>query len=98
MIAAAFPSDLLLSVNGALTAILAHTLKTDGTVHQSKQGVVATDANIDTGMNVSASLANQDVASQNKLTVSTLYAQTLSLGITTVLGRTAALMVYLRFH
>jgi hypothetical protein len=44
-------------------------------------------------MDVSASLTNQNVASQNELTVSTLYAQTLCLGITTVLGRTAALVV-----
>ena len=44
-------------------------------------------------MDVSASLANQDVAGQNELTVSALHAQALSLGITTVLGRTAALVV-----
>ena len=44
-------------------------------------------------MDVSASLANQEAASQNELTVSTLNAQTLCLGITTVLSRTAALMV-----
>ena len=84
---------LLQSVDGALTAILAHALELDGAVNQSKQGVVAADADIDAGMDVGASLANQDVASQNELTVSTLNAQTLCLGITTVLGRTAALMV-----
>ena len=44
-------------------------------------------------MDVSASLANQDVAGQNELTVSALHAQTLGLGVTTVLGRTAALLV-----
>ena len=44
-------------------------------------------------MDVGASLANQDVTGQNELTVSTLHAQALSLGITTVLGRTAALVV-----
>ena len=44
-------------------------------------------------MDMSASLANQNVASQNELTVGTLYAQALSLGITTELGRTAALVV-----
>ena len=91
--AAAFPSQLLLSVNGALTAILALALELDGTVNQSEQGVVAADADIDTGMDVSASLANQNVTSQNELTVSTLHAQTLSLGITAVLGGTAALVV-----
>ena len=86
-------SQLLLSVNGALTAILALALELDGTVNQSEQGVIAADTDIDTGMDVGASLANQDVARQNELTVSALHTQALSLGITTVLGRTAALMV-----
>ena len=86
-------NKLLLSVNGALTAILALALELDGTVNQSKQGVILADTNVDTGMHVGASLANQDVASQNELTVCTLHAQALSLGITTVLGRTAALVV-----
>ena len=86
-------AQLLLSVNGALTAILALALELDGTVNQSKQGVVLADANVDTGMDVGASLANQNVASQNELTVSTLDAQALSLGITAVLGGTAAIVV-----
>ena len=92
-IAAVFLNQLLLSVNGALTAILALALELDSTVNQSEQGVILADTNVDTGMDVGASLANQDVASQNELTVSTLNAQTLRLGITTVLGRTAALVV-----
>ena len=58
---------LLLGVHGALPAILAQTLKLDGAVNLGEQGVVLTDAHIDTGMDVGASLANQNVASQNKL-------------------------------
>ena len=88
-----FLNKLLLSVNGALTAILALALELDGTVNQSKQGVILADANIDTGMDVGASLTNQDVAGQNELTVCTLHAQALSLGVTAVLGGTAALVV-----
>ena len=91
--AAVFPSKLLCSVNGALSAILALALELDGTVNQSEQGVIAADADIDAGMDVGASLANQDVAGQNELTISTLHAQALGLGITAVLGGTAALMV-----
>ena len=91
--AAVFLSQLLLSVNGALTAILALALELDGTVNQSEQGVILADTNVDTGMDVGASLANQNVAGQNELTVSTLDAQALSLGITAVLGGTAALVV-----
>jgi len=66
-------------VNGNLLALFTHTLKLDATVNQSKQSIVAADPYILTGMNVSASLANQDVAGQYSLTVSTLYAQTLGL-------------------
>ena len=88
-----FQNKLLLSVNGALTAILTLALELDGTVNQSKQGVILADTNVDTGMDVGASLANQDIASQNELTVCTLDAQALSLGVTAVLGGTAALMV-----
>ena len=41
-------------------------------------------------MNLGAALADQDVAGQDELTVSTLCAQTLRLGITAVLSRTYA--------
>ena len=88
-----FYNQLLLSVNGALTAILALALELDGTVNQSEQGVIAADADIDAGMDVGASLANQDVAGQNELTVGTLHAQSLGLGVTAVLGGAAALLV-----
>ena len=84
---------LLLSVNGALPTVLAHALKLDGAVNQGEQGIILADTNVGAGMDVGASLANQDVASQNELTVSTLAAQTLGLGITAVLGGTAALVV-----
>jgi hypothetical protein len=88
-----FFGKLLLSVHRALLAILTHALELDLTVDQSKQGVIAADTNIVTGMNVRASLANQDVASQNELTVSALHAQTLGLGVTAVLGGAAALLM-----
>ena len=84
---------LLLSVNGALTAILALALELDGTVNQSEQGVILADTNVGAGMDVGASLTNQNVASQHELTVSTLHAQTLGLRVTAVLGGTAALVV-----
>ena len=84
---------LLLGVHGALPAILTLALELDMTVDQSEQGVVSADADIDAGMDMRASLANQDVAGQNELTVSALHAQSLRLGITTVLSRTAALLM-----
>ena len=84
---------LLFRVDGALLAILALALELDVAVNQSKQGVVAADTDIDARMDVRASLANKDVASQNKLTVCALSAEALGLGITTVLGRAAAFLV-----
>ena len=86
-------TQLLLGVHGALPAILALALALDGTVNQSKQGVILADTNVDTGMDVGASLANQNVTSQHALPVCTLAAQALSLGVTAVLGGTAALVV-----
>jgi hypothetical protein len=44
-------------------------------------------------MDMGASLANQDVASLDLLTVGPLDAKALGLGITAILGGTAALMV-----
>ena len=75
-----------LLLDAALLAVLAHALKTDGAVHQSKQGVIAALANVLTRHDVGATLTDQDVAGQNELTVCTLGAQTLCCGIAAVLG------------
>ena len=76
---------LLLGVHGALPTILALALELDDTVNQSEQSVILANTNIGAGMDVSTSLTNQDVTGQNELTVCTLDAQALSLGVTTVL-------------
>ena len=89
-----FLSDQLLSlVDGDLLAVLAHTLKTNSAVHLGEQSIVAAAANVHTGVNMGTALTNQNVAGQNVLTISTLGAQTLALGITAVLGGTNALLV-----
>ena len=84
---------LLDRVDGALLAILALALELDMTVNQSEQGIVAADTDIVAGMDVRASLTNQNVAREDELTVRALHAQSLGLGITTVLSRTAALLM-----
>ena len=92
-----FQQKLLL--HAALLAALAHALKTDSAVNQSKQGIIAALANVLTRHNVGATLTDQDVAGQNELTVAALDAEALGLGITTVLGRTyaflCAIVIYL---
>ena len=80
-------------VNRNLLAVSAQTLEPNHAVNASVDGVVAADAHALAGVDMGTSLANQDVASLNLLTVSALYAQTLRLRVTAVLSGAAALMV-----
>ena len=84
---------LLYCVDRAHLAILAHALELDLAVNECEQGVVAADPDVVARMDVRASLADQNVAGQNELTVCALDAEALGLGVTTVLGGTAALLM-----
>ncbi len=84
---------LLSGINADLFAVAANTFKFDSSVNQSEKCIIAADAYVFTGMDMGSTLTNQNVAGQNCLTVSTLYAQSLGLGITAVLGRTYALFM-----
>ena len=68
-------------------------LKAHDTVCLSIKSIVFAQTYIYTGMEVSAALANQNVACENELTISTLGAKTLRLRVTTVLGGAAALLM-----
>lgn len=59
-------------------------------VNQGKQSIVGAAANVLTGMDVGASLSDQNVAGRASLAVSLLNAQTLRLRISAVLGRAHA--------
>ena len=63
------------------------------TFAQSEQGVVLADTDVVARMNVRASLTNEDVASQNELTVSALGAKALGVRVAAVLRGAAALLV-----
>jgi len=80
-------------VNRNLLPILAQTLEADHAVRLGEQGVVAAAAHIHAGVDMGAALADQDVASQNVLSVGALGPETLALGITAVLGGTNALLM-----
>ena len=80
-------------VHGDLLAVLAHALELHLAVHQGEQGVVGALTHVGAGVDVAAALTNQNVAGQNELTVGTLHAQALGLGVTAVLGGAAALLV-----
>lgn len=56
-------------VNRNLLAVTADTLKTHGTVNQSKEGIVASTADICARMNLRAALTNQNITGRDKLTV-----------------------------
>ena len=79
---------LLDGVNADLLAVAAHALETNLAVDKCKQRVVGASAYVLARMNVGTALLNKDVTSQNVLTVSTLYAKSLGLGVTAVLGGT----------
>lgn len=81
-------SLLLYGINACALSVLANALKTKNAVDFSKQSVIGTSAYILTGMNVSSSLLYKDVARENLLTVRALYAKTLGLAVTAVLGGT----------
>ena len=68
--------------------ISAQSFVSDGAVYQSKQRVVFTDTYARAGMNLRASLTNENVASKNELTVSALYAKAFRFAVTSVVRRT----------
>ena len=74
-------------VNRDLLAVTAESLEPDGAVGQSEQRIVAASAHIGTRMDLRAALLDDDVARQNELTVSTLHAKALRLGIAAVFRR-----------
>jgi hypothetical protein len=68
-------------------------LKPKRTVNQSKQGIITAASNIYTGMNLGSALLEKDVAGLNELTVCSLGAETLGLGISAVLGGADTLLM-----
>ena len=66
-----------LLLDADLLAVAAHALEAHTAIHQSKQGIVAADAHVLTGMDMGAALTHQNVAGQNELTIGALEAETL---------------------
>ena len=91
-------AKLFSSVNAYLLAILANTLELNSSVDNSKNCVIRTDSNACAGMNVCTSLTNDDVAGSYKLSVSSLNAKSLGLGITSVLSGTHTFFMSKKLH
>ncbi len=83
-----FASDKLVGVNADLLLVLGLALELDLAVNQSEEGVVLANTDIVAGMDGSTALSDNDIARNNGLTVSLLYAKTLRLTIAAVLSRT----------
>ena len=80
------PSSLLLNrINAGFLSVFAHALETNDAVNLSEERIIRAAAYVVAGMDVGASLLDEDVARQYELTVSTLNAKTLGLRVTTVL-------------
>jgi len=81
------------SINAYALSAARDVLEFDLTVNKSKKGIVCSDSDIVAGMNVSSSLANEDISCSYSLTVGTLYAEALGLTVASVLGRTDTFFV-----
>jgi hypothetical protein len=83
----------LFSINAYTSSAACNVFKLYFTVDESEQGIIGTAANIVAGMDVSASLTKNDVASDNVGTVSLLNAKTLGFAVTAVLSGTYTLLM-----
>lgn len=77
-----------LLINAHLLLISALALELHNSVFEGKQGVVAADSDVVTGMDFRSALAHDDAPRKYVLTVLTLYAEALCVTVSTVVGGT----------
>ena len=73
--------------------VFAHSFVPNNAVYESEQRIVFTDTYVRAGMNLRASLANENVPCENRLTVASFYAKSFSLAVSTVVGRTGTFLM-----
>lgn len=76
-----------------LLLVSALSLKSYNTVYSSEQGIITAATYVQTRMDLGSALSVQDVACQYELTISSLSAKSLGLGVSAVLGRTNTLFM-----
>ena len=81
------------SVNAYLLSVAAYALKLHLAVNQRKQRVVGASADVVSGVDMSSALSYENVSREYKLSVCALNAETLGLGIASVLGRAHSLFM-----
>ena len=82
-----------ISVNADLFLTFALVLETHSAINEGKEGVILAYSDIFTCANSGSALSDDDVACDDVLTVSLLYAEALGLTVTAVLGRTYAFLM-----
>jgi hypothetical protein len=83
----------LFSVNAYTSSAACDVFKLNLAVDESEQGIIGTTTNIVAGMDVSTSLAKDDVAGDYVGTVCLLNAKTLGFAVTAVLSGTYTLLM-----
>ena len=83
----------LVGVYADLLLVLGLLLELYLTVDQSEEGIILTNTDVVAGMDGGSSLSDDNVAGENCLSVSLLYAKALRFAVTAVLGRTDTLLV-----
>jgi len=79
---------LRVGINACFLSVFAHSFIPNNAVYERKQRIVFADTNVCTGMNLRASLANEDVPCENRLAVATLHAKSFRFAVSPVVGRT----------
>lgn len=74
-------------VNAYFLSVLADALEFNRAVNESKESVIGTLADIQTRMDLCASLSYENIARKSKLSVSLFCTETFGLGISAVFGR-----------
>ena len=88
-----FQQILRVGINACFLFVFAHSFEPNYAVYESEQRIVFTDTYVRAGMNLRASLANENVPCENRLTVASFHAKSFSLAVSTVVGRTGTFLM-----
>ena len=80
-------------INASFFLIFAHSFVTNDAVNKREERIVFADTYVRAGMNFRASLANENVTRENRLTVAALRAKAFCLAVSSVVGRTRTFLM-----
>ena len=86
-------TTLLFLINADLFFVSAHALEFNHAVFESEERIVSADADVVTGMDLRASLADENASRKNGLPVLTLYAEAFRIAVSSVVRRTRSLFM-----